>query len=70
MAKRTSPSASISVVEAQSPAKLVGQDGIDQAGGVLLVLHQLHGAAHVLFDVVGDIPAGETPVLTRASLGW
>ena len=51
------------------PAKLVGQNGIDQAGGVLLVLHQLHGAAHVLFDVVGDIPAGEDPCIDKGFAG-
>ena len=40
-------------------AELPRQGGVDQAGGVPLVLHQLHSAVHVLFDVVGHLPAGQ-----------
>ena len=40
-------------------AELPGQNGLDQAGGVFFVLHQLDGAVHVLFDVVGHLPAAQ-----------
>ena len=41
------------------PAKLPGQGGVDEAGGVFFVLHQLDGAVHVLFDVGRHLPAGQ-----------